>query len=416
MTTIERFYEDVSQSDSPLRVTMLGIRGFPDVQGGAENHAQNLSVNLAELGCDVEVIVRSPHIPKGSSRTFGSIKLVRVWSPRMKGVEAFLHTLLGVLRAAWKRPDILHLHAVGPALFTPLARAFGLRVVVTHHLLNYENEKWGFVARGILRLGERAGMMFANGRIAVLAALAARMERTYRVPVRVIPNGIRRPQKMQSAAILAAFDLKRNRYALTVARVDEQKRQLDLIKAFARARRFPWKLAIVGSADYSSAYARAVAQAARETADVVLLGHQTGDALAELYTHAGVFVLPSSHEGQPIALLEAMSYSCPTILSDIPPHREIGASNSEFVRVGDIAALAERLNATFCAGTERRLDGVEHERLMRNHDWRQIARHTLEVYIAALPEGRGVSHRPGAVTQPSKVVFSISAESTPPHR
>jgi glycosyltransferase involved in cell wall biosynthesis len=416
MTTIERCYEEISQSDSPLRVTMLGIRGFPDVQGGAENHAQNLSVNLAELGCDVEVIVRSPHIPKGSSRTFGGIKLVRVWSPRIKGVEAFLHTLLGVLRAAWKRPDILHLHSVGPALFTPLARALGLRVVVTHHLLNYENEKWGFVARGILRLGERAGMMFANGRIAVSAALAARMERTYRVPVRVIPNGIRRPQKMQSTAILAAFDLKRNRYVLTVARVDEQKRQLDLIKAFARARRRPWKLAIVGSADYSSEYARAVAQAARETADVVLLGHQTGDALAELYTHAGVFVLPSSHEGQPIALLEALSYGCPTILSDIPPHREIGASNSEFVRVGDIAALAERLDATFCAGTERRLDGVERERLMRNHDWRQIARQTLEVYIAALPEGRGVSHRPGAVTQPSKAVFGISAESTPLHR
>jgi len=401
MTTIERYYEEVSRSDSRLRVTMLGIRGFPNVQGGAENHAQNLSVNLSKLGCEVEVIVRSPHIPKGSSRTFGGIALVRVWSPHMKGVETFVHTLLGVLRAAWTRPDILHIHSVGPALFTPLARAFGLRVVVTHHLLNYENEKWGPVARAVLRLGERAGMMCANGRIAVSAALAARMERTYRVPVRVIPNGICRPQKMQSTAVLAAFDLKRSRYALTVARVDEQKRQLDLIKAFARARRHPWKLAIVGGADYSSEYARAVAQAAGETAGVVLLGHQTGEALAELFTHAGVFVLPSSHEGQPIAVLEAMSYGCPTILSDIPPHREIGASNSEFVRVGDIAALAERLDATFCAGTERRMDGVEREGLMRNHDWGQIARHTLEVYIAALPEGSGAGHLPGAASSAS---------------
>jgi glycosyltransferase involved in cell wall biosynthesis len=416
VTTIERYYKEASQPDSPLRVTMLGIRGFPNVQGGAENHAQNLSVNLSKLGCDVEVIVRSPHIPKGSSRTFGSVKLVRVWSPRMKGVEAVVHTFLGVLRAAWTRPDILHIHSVGPALFTPLARALGLRVVVTHHLLNYENEKWGVGARAILRLGERAGMMLANGRIAVSATLAARMERTYRVPVRVIPNGISRPQKMRSTAILAAFDLTRNRYALTVARVDEQKRQLDLIKAFARARRHPWKLAVAGCADYSSEYARAVAQAARETAGVVLLGHQTGEALAELYTHAGVFVLPSSHEGQPIAVLEAMSYGCPTILSDIPPHREIGASNSEFVRVGDITALAERLSATFCARTERRLDGAEREGLMKNHDWRQIARHTLQVYIAAVSEGRGVSHLPGAVTQPSKAVFRIGTESTPLHR
>jgi glycosyltransferase involved in cell wall biosynthesis len=303
-------------------------------------------------------------------------------------VEAFLHTLLGVLRAAWTRPDILHIHAVGPALFTPLARAFGLRVVVTHHVLNYENEKWGPVARSILRLGERAGMRFANSRIAVSQALATRMEQAYRVPVRVIPNGIGQPQKMQSTATLTAFGLAPNRYVLSVARIDEQKRQLDLIEAFSRANQPSWKLAIVGGADYSSEYTRAVALAAGKTAGVVLLGHQTGDALAELYTHAGVFALPSSHEGQPIAVLEAMSYGCPIIVSDIPAHREIATSCSEFVAVGDIAALADRLNATFSAETTRRLEAVETDRLLKNHDWRQIARHTLEAYIAARPNGR----------------------------
>jgi glycosyltransferase involved in cell wall biosynthesis len=236
-------------------------------------------------------------------------------------------------------------------------------------------------------------MMFANGRIAVSANLASRMERSYRVPVRVIPNGIVSPRKLQSTAVLAAFGLEPRRYALTVARVDEQKRQLDLVKAFARASRPPWRLAIVGGADYSSEYARAVAEAARETPGVVLLGHQTGDALAELYTHAGVFVLPSSHEGQPIAVLEAMSYGCPTILSDIPPHREIGATTAEFVPVGDIAALAERLSVTFCAGAGRRLEGAAHGRLMKNHDWRQIAQHTIDVYVAALPQGRHARHR-----------------------
>jgi glycosyltransferase involved in cell wall biosynthesis len=393
MTAIERWSEEMFQADLPLRVTMLGIRGFPNVQGGVETHAQNLSVRLAELGCDVEAIVRTPYIPKTSSRTFGGIRLVRIWSPRMMGVDAFVHTFLGVLRAAWTRPDILHIHAVGPALFTPLARAFGLRVVVTHHLPNYENEKWGLVGRTILRLGERAGMLFANGRIAVSANLASRMERSYRVPVRVIPNGIVSPRKLQSTAVLTAFGLEPRRYALTVARVDEQKRQLDLVKAFARASRPPWRLAIVGGADYSSEYARAVAEAAREIPGVVLLGHQTGDALAELYTHAGVFVLPSSHEGQPIAVLEAMSYGCPTILSDIPPHREIGAATAEFVPVGDIAALAERLSVTFSAGAGRRLEGAAHARLMKNHDWRQIAQHTIDVYVAALPQGRHAPHR-----------------------
>jgi glycosyltransferase involved in cell wall biosynthesis len=385
MTTLARWSETAWPGEPPLRVTLLGLRGFPNVQGGVENHAQNLSLRLAELGCEVEVIVRSPYVPRASRPSLRNIRLVRLWSPRIKGLEAFLHTFLGVLWAAWTRPDILHIHAIGPALFTPLARAFGLRVVVTHHVLNYENKKWGFAARAILRLGERAGMIFANGRIAVSEALADRMERTYRVPVQVIPNGIDDPQKTLLTPTLAAFGLLPRRYVLTVARIDEQKRQLDLIEAFARAGRPPWKLAIVGGADYSSKYASAVAQAARDADGVVMLGHQTGKALAELYTYAGVFALPSGHEGQPIAVLEAMSYGCPAILSDIPAHREIGGASSRFVPVGDVAALAGRLDETFTATTCRRLDVVERRRLMNTHDWRQIARDTLEVYLTALP-------------------------------
>ena len=384
MTAIERSCEGIPQVDAPLRITMLGIRGFPNVQGGAENHAENLSVRLTELGCEVEVIVRSPYVPRQSRATFAGTKLVRVWSPRIKGVEAVVHTFLGVLRAAWTRPDILHIHSVGPALLTPLARALALRVVVTHHLANYENRKWGPMARLILRLGERAGMMFANGRIAVSAVLANRMERTYRVPIATIPNGVRRPREVQSTRVLTAFGLEPARYVLTVARLDEQKRQLDLIKAYARIPSPPWKLALVGGADYASVYARAVVQAASATAGVVLLGRQTGEALSELYTHAGVFVLPSSHEGQPIAVLEAMSYGCPTILSDIPSHREIAAASARFVAVGDIAALAKELRRTF-ASADRRLDARDQDQFMRRHDWREIARHTVDVYRSALP-------------------------------
>jgi glycosyltransferase involved in cell wall biosynthesis len=383
MTTIERSCEAIAQVDAPLRITMLGVRGFPNVQGGAENHAENLSARLTELGCEVEVIVRSPYVPRRSCATFAGARLVRVWSPRIQGIEAIVHTFLGVLRAAWTRPDIVHIHSVGPALLTPLARAFALRVVVTHHLANYENRKWGPMARLILRLGERAGMMFANGRIAVSAVLADRMEQTYRVPIAVIPNGVGQPPKLQSISVLKAFGLEPARYVLTVARLDEQKRQLDLIKAYARIASPPWKLALVGGADYSSVYARAVVQAASATAGVVLLGRQTGAALSELYTHAGVFALPSSHEGQPIAVLEAMSYGCPTILSDIPPHREIAAARARFVAVGDIAALAQALQQSF-AMADRRLDAREQERFMRRHDWREIARHTVHVYRSAL--------------------------------
>jgi hypothetical protein len=49
----------------------------------------------------------------------------------VKGVEALVHTFFGVVRAGWTRPDILHIHCIGPALLVPLARALGLRDLST---------------------------------------------------------------------------------------------------------------------------------------------------------------------------------------------------------------------------------------------------------------------------------------------
>jgi glycosyltransferase involved in cell wall biosynthesis len=373
-----------TQAQPALRVTMLGIRGFPDVQGGAEKHAEKLSGALADLGCRVEAIVRSPYVAKDAPARWRGVKLSRLWAPRVTGVEAFVHTFLGVLRAGLTRPDILHLHAIGPALFTPLARALGLRVVVTHHVRNYDNDKWGPFGRWLLRRGEWAGMAFAHGRIAVAAGLAKEMTRLYRVPVATIPNGIDPPAVVRSPEILRTLGLAPNLYALTVARIDEQKRQLDLIGAYARLHRPEFKLALVGGADYSGPYARAVAEAARQTPGVIMLGHQTGAALAALYANAGVFVLPSSHEGQPIAVLEAASFGLPAILSDIAAHRELALPRARYAAVGDIAGLADHLRAAFAAPLSEKLDDIERARIMARHDWQIIARRTLAVYRDAL--------------------------------
>lgn len=372
------------QGDRALRVTMLGIRGFPDVQGGVEKHAENLACALVALGWQVEVVVRSGYVAKTRETTWRGVKLSRIWAPRIAGFEALVHTFLGVLWAAFTRPDILHIHSIGPALFTPLARVLRLRVVVTHHVLNYDNEKWGSAGRSILRLGEWAGMTFANGRIAVSERLAAQMTRAYEVSVRAIPNGIGRPCRVGSTATLQAFGLAAKRYALTVARIDQQKRQLDLIAAYARLREPDWKLALVGSADYSGSYARAVADAAANTPGVVMLGQQTGQALAELFTHAAVFVLPSSHEGQPIAVLEAASFGLPLILSDIAAHREIDLSDARYFKVGDVAALAEHLETTLTAPAAGKLDAHARARLLAIHDWASIAQRTQAVYFDAL--------------------------------
>ena len=122
---------------------MLGLRGFPRVQGGVETHVQNLTGELVRLGCEVDVVVRSPYMRGIADHEGKGARFIRIWSSTSASFEAIVHTFFGVVWAALSRPDILHIHAIGPALFAPLARLLGLTVVVTHHGKDFERQKWG---------------------------------------------------------------------------------------------------------------------------------------------------------------------------------------------------------------------------------------------------------------------------------
>ncbi len=366
-----------SQTVGSIKITVLGLRGIPDVQGGVETHAEQLYGRLSRLGCDVEVIVRSRYVPK-ERRVFGSVRLRRLWAPRVQGLEALVHSLLGVLYAAIVRPDILHVHAVGPAIVTPLARMLGLRVIVTHHGPDYDRDKWDSFARWVLRLGERAGMRCANARIAISRVIVDLVRSKYGLDSNLIRNGVATGTLQVGTQHVRSLGLEPRRYFLQVSRMVPEKRQLDLIAAFAAAAIPGWKLALVGALG-SDEYSRSVEQATAGH-DVVLTGFQRGAALQELYTHAGAFVLPSSHEGLPIAMLEALAYGLPLLASDIPANLEVGLDAGSYFPLGDREALARGLRRLGEMPRDPQALEARRSSTLRNYDWDHIAEQTLDVY------------------------------------
>jgi glycosyltransferase involved in cell wall biosynthesis len=363
-----------------MQVMFLGLRGFPGVQGGVETHAENLCPLLADMGCEVTVIVRSPYMPQGKCAEWRGVRFLRVWSPKSKGLEAIAHTFFGVLAAAWKRPDILHIQAIGPAVMVPMARLFGIKVVVTHHGPDYDRQKWGRFAKWALRMGERLGMRWSNGRIVISQVIRKLVQDNHGMASTLIPNGVVLPDLPESISALESFGLTPGRYVLLVSRLVPEKRHLDLIEAFRRAGMPGWKLAIVGSSDHPDAYTRQVIDSAARMQGVICTGFQSGLSLRELYGHAGLFVLPSSHEGLPIALLEALSYGLPVLASDIQANLEVGLPAEHYFPLGNVESLTDRLRLF----AEREL--TDAERFARRnwvacrYDWRDIAARTLGVY------------------------------------
>ncbi|WP_373991136.1 glycosyltransferase family 4 protein [Duganella sp. BuS-21] len=368
----------------PVRVMMLGLRGFPGVQGGVETHAEHLCQRLVALGCDVTVLARKPYQHADTGPLWNGVKFVSLWSPKSKGLEAIAHSMLGVLYAAVHRPDILHIQAIGPAIVTLPARLLGLRVVVTHHGPDYDRQKWGKFARWALRTGERWGMRLSHGRIVISKVIAAIVRDKHGRDSTLVPNGVVLPVLPEGINTLRQFGLEAGKYVVLVSRLVPEKRHLDLIEAFERAALPGWKLAIVGGADHPDDYERAVQARAGRSSSVVCTGAQRGTALAQLYGHAGIFVLPSSHEGLPIALLEALSYGLPVIASDIPANLEVGLSQEHYVPLGDVDALAERLKSFASEGRSTHLREQRRQWVASRYDWGAIGAATLRVYRKAM--------------------------------
>lgn len=364
-----------------MRVAMTGLRGFPQVQGGVETHAEHLCPLLHEAGCEVDVLVRKPYMPPEKGDTWRGVRFQRLYAPKSKGLEAIVHTFLSVLYAGVVlRPDVLHIQAIGPAIMTPLARLFGLHVVVTHHGPDYDRQKWGAFAKWVLKTGEAWGMRFAHRRIVISETIRNLVKDKYGLDSDLIPNGVTLPELPETTGALQQFELTPGRYVLLVSRLVPEKRHLDLIKAFDAAKLEGWKLVLVGASDHPDDYTRRVIGASSKTPNVVMTGFQTGLALSELYAHAGLFVLPSSHEGLPIAMLEALSYGLPVVASDIPANIEVGLEPDHYFPLGDVNSLVHRLREyAACPSSPQIRESVRHW-VIGKYDWRQNAERTLATY------------------------------------
>ena len=103
---------------------VTGTRGIPGVMGGVETHCEELFPRLAERGWDVTVVRRSNYVEDGLKEWKG-VRLVTLPSPKKKSFEAIIHTFRAINEARRLGANILHIHAIGPALLVPYAKVLG---------------------------------------------------------------------------------------------------------------------------------------------------------------------------------------------------------------------------------------------------------------------------------------------------
>ena len=363
-----------------MRIVVVGLRGFPNIQGGIETHCEELYPRIVQLGHEVIVVRRSGFVKENPPLSiYKGVKFKDISSPMVSGLEAAIHTWKGIIYAKKVHADVVHIHAIGPAIAIPLAKLLKLKIVMTHHGPDYEREKWGFFARFILKLGERFAALWANHIIAISTVITTILEKKYnrKKNVHLIYNGITTFPKTTSTSYLNELDLQPGKYILGVGRFVEEKRFDKLIEAYIKLKRPEYKLIIAGDADYHSAYCCYLKNFALEN-QVILPGIVKGEKLKQLYSNAALFVLPSSHEGLPITLLEAMSCQRKVLASDIPANKAVSLPEKNYFQTNNLQDLIFHIQTLLDNGQEKQ------EYDLSKYNWDSIAKQTEDVYKKVL--------------------------------
>lgn len=361
-----------------MRVCVIGLRGIPDIPGGIETHCESLFERMANSGQNLDVIVigRTPYIGRKAFKTSSGIRVVPVAALQNKFLETISNTLLAIFWARFKaEADMVHIHAIGPGLMSGLARLLGMQVVLTHHGDDFNRAKWNGFAKFVLRLGERIGVTNAARTIAVSPTLAQRLRDSYPSKascIQYVPNGadhiLGRALAADGTAVLEKFGLERDGYFVGVGRLVPEKGFADLIRAH-KASGSTLPLLIVGGSSHSDHEAELAALAHNA---VIMTGSLPQAEVAHLLAQARLFVMPSTHEGLPIAALEAWAMNAPMLLSDIQPNRDLGLPSAHYFPAGDVETLSELLAENGPGLPALPLPGAFH--------WTSIANETAAIY------------------------------------
>lgn len=356
-----------------MKICVIGTRGFPNIQGGVEKHCELLYSHIAKIPGENTIIVfrRKPYIQGNNESLDKKITFIDLPSTRIKGIEAVIHSFLATIYALFLKPEIVHIHNIGPSLFAPILKIRNIKIVLTYHSANYEHNKWGYFAKSLLRMSEKIAFACADHIIFVNKAQMEKCKKHIKNKSYYIPNGVVKPVKTNQKNILKLFNLSENGYILSVGRITPEKGFDILIKAY-KASKTKLKLVIVGDAEAEKEYKNELLKLAQDS-NIVFTGTLLNNDLEQVYQNAGFYVLSSRNEGFPIVLLEAMSHGLDLIVSDIPGTRQIPLEETSYYPVECVDKLTSLIETKSLSYKRKVYD-------LKLFDWQNIAEQTYRIY------------------------------------
>ncbi len=334
-----------------MKIAMIGHKRIPSREGGIEIVVEELSTRLVQMGHSVTVYNRLGYHVSDKQfdreahrlKEYKGIRIVHVPTPDNKAMNALVYSFIATLFALVGNYDVIHYHAEGPSIMLIIPHFFGIRTIATIHGLDWQRSKWGGLATRVLKLGEKIAAKYADEVIVLSENVQQYFKDTYNRETIYIQNGVNRTEFREPDIISKEYGLEKEKYILYLGRLVPEKRVTRLMEAFSRVDT-DYKLVIAGGTSHTNDYVEEIKKLAGKDSRIILTGFVQGRTLAELYSNAYLYVLPSEIEGMPISLLEAMSFGLRCLVSDISENKETCLDYAQYFKTSDIDDFAKKLD------------------------------------------------------------------------
>lgn len=356
---------------------------YPESMGGGSIHVHEISKQQAEMGHNVTVVTSdrgNSTLPRVEKRAGYTIRRYdELFTPFG---NSFTPGVANVLKSAKSEYDIVHAHS--HLSFLSNVAAFFSRIgnapfVITNHGIQSQTAP-DWVQQLYL---PTVGRFTFNSADRVFTYSREEQDRLrslgITVPISVIHNGVDCSQFAPEEGANESLQL------LFIGRLLESKGPHLLVAIFDELQsEYPeLRLKIVGQGPMKNELLENISDRGLD-GYIDLVGEVPNNMLPDFYNESSVFVLPTSREGVPRTILEAMACGTPVVSTNLPQVRSV---------VDDGGVVVEReidsLTTVICnllESPDRRVKMGKRgrNRVLNNYSWQETVRKTTNQYYEVL--------------------------------
>lgn len=279
-------------------------------KGGAERVTTNVAAYFASRGYRVYIITKGMadveyEIPEGVTRLLADITGDEITKSRIHNLKARIRKLRRIFKEC--NPDVI-VSLIGKNNFMAIQAARPLGIPVAVSVRSAPEREYKSKAMRLL-----VNPMFrkASGVILQTSQAKAWFSKGVQKKAIILPNSLK------PDFVKPYYDGVRNKRIVTVGRLDDNKNQILLIKAFCMiADKYPeYELVLYGDGPSKEKWEKYVSES-QYANRIHFMGNR--DHIEQLIDRDRIFVLPSIMEGMPNALIEAMALGLVAVSTDCP--------------------------------------------------------------------------------------------------